>query len=73
MDKAGRVVIPRSVRDQLGLLAGEIVLTVDGSCVRIEPVTDDTIEERDGRFIIPAGGAKVDDELVQTLRDADQR
>jgi hypothetical protein len=31
------------------------------------------VEERDGRLVIPSGGAEIDDELVRSLRDAGQR
>lgn len=33
---------------------------------------DDSLIERDGRLVIPASGATIDDEVVQSLRDADQ-
>jgi hypothetical protein len=39
----------------------------------VEPIVDEHIEERDGRLVIPASGAKITDELVRTLRDAGQR
>jgi len=29
--------------------------------------------ERDGRLLIPGAGVKIDDEMVRSLRDADQR
>ena len=39
IDKAGRLVIPRSLRDRIGLSAGgEVELELDGAAVRIEPV-----------------------------------
>jgi AbrB family looped-hinge helix DNA binding protein len=73
IDKAGRLVIPKALRDEVGLVAGEVELMRDGSGLRLEPVTGTGLEERSGRLIIPAAGADVDDDLVRHLRDADQR
>jgi hypothetical protein len=44
-----------------------------GAGIRVEPLATDTLEDRDGRLVIPASGAAIDDDLVQSLRDADQR
>ena len=73
IDKAGRLVIPKVLRDQLGLRPGEVELTGDGAALRVVHVHDDTLVEADGRLVIPASGSSIDDELVQTLRDADRR
>lgn len=70
---AGRVVIPKSLRDELGFRPGEVELVRDGAGVRIEPVSTDSLSEEGGRTVIPASGTLVDDELVRTLRDAGQR
>lgn len=73
IDRAGRVVIPKPLRDQLGLSAGEVELIADGSGLRIEPVTGEGLL-REGTFlVIPPEGSAVDDELVRTMRDADRR
>ena len=60
-------------RDELGLRPGEVELTADGAALRVAPVHEDTLVEVDGRLVIPASGISIDDELVQTLRDADRR
>ena len=73
IDKAGRLVIPKALRDQLGLRPGEVELSADGAALRVVPVHDDTLAEADGRLVIPASGVPVGDELVQVLRDADRR
>ena len=73
IDKAGRVVIPKEVRDRLGLVEGPVDLVVDGLGVRIEPLAGDDLVERDGRLFIPASGEAVDDDFVIALRDADRR
>ena len=73
IDKAGRLVIPKPLRDQLGLQPGDVELTADGAALRVVPVHDDTLVEAGGRLVIPASGATVGDELVQALRDFDRR
>jgi AbrB family looped-hinge helix DNA binding protein len=73
IDKAGRLVIPKPLREHLGLGPGEVEVTAEGASLRVTPLTDDTLEERDGRLVIPASGTTIDDDLVRALRDADQR
>lgn len=73
IDKAGRVVIPKVLRDRLGLRPGEVQLIPDGSGVRIEPTAHEDVVEEGGRLVIPSSGTAIDDELVRVLRDADQR
>jgi AbrB family looped-hinge helix DNA binding protein len=73
IDKAGRVVIPRALREQVGLAAGEVEVSVDGAGVRIEPVAGEGLVEVGGRLVIPASGAAVDDATVRTLQDAGRR
>lgn len=73
IDKAGRVVIPRPLREKVGLHAGEVEIVVDGAGVRIEAVAGEGLTEVGGRLVIPASGVSIDDELVRDLRDADRR
>ncbi|MCA1839139.1 MAG: AbrB/MazE/SpoVT family DNA-binding domain-containing protein [Actinomycetota bacterium] len=73
IDKAGRVVIPKFLREEVGLTEGEIEVTRDGAGIRIEPVTGLGLVERRGRLVIPADGASITDEMVRKLRDAGQR
>ena len=72
IDKAGRLVIPKALRDSLGLVPGEVEVTSDGAGLHVEPLANDELAEEDGFLVIP-GDAPVSDELVRTLRDADQR
>ena len=66
------MVIPKSLREALGLVAGEVELTRDGSAVRIEPVSGRGSTEHRGRLVIQ-GGATLIDDAVRSLRLADQR
>ena len=73
IDKAGRLVIPKTLRDQIGLRPGTVELEADGAGLRVSPLADDTLESKDGLLVIPASGVSIDDDQVTTLRDADQR
>ena len=73
IDKAGRLVIPKALRDEVGLVPGEVEAVRDGAGIRLEPIVATGLEEHEGRLVIPASGAQVDDDLVRRLRDADQR
>lgn len=73
IDQAGRVAIPKPLRDRLGLRAGEVTVIADGAGVRIIPTAGDAVAEEGGRLVVPATGARIDDELVRLLRDSDQR
>ncbi len=73
MDKSGRLVIPKTLRDQLGFEAGEVEIMLEGAALRIEiPAGRELARER-GRAVIPSAGSPVDDVLVESLRDSDRR
>ena len=72
IDKAGRLVIQKALRDSLGLVPGEVEITPDGAGLHVEPLANDELVEEDGFLVIPAD-VPVSDELVRTLRDAEQR
>jgi bifunctional DNA-binding transcriptional regulator/antitoxin component of YhaV-PrlF toxin-antitoxin module len=67
------LVIPKSLRERLGLRPGVVEVVAEGAGIRVEPIAGDSLVERGGRLVIPAVGADVDDETVRALRDADQR
>jgi AbrB family looped-hinge helix DNA binding protein len=73
IDKAGRLVIPKSLRDRLGLRPGEVNVSADGMALRVEPIAGSGTELEGDRLVIPAGGAVITDDDVRALRDADQR
>jgi AbrB family looped-hinge helix DNA binding protein len=73
IDKAGRLVIPKSLRESAGLGPGTVEVVADGTGIHVESIATEELEERDGLLVIPASGVRVDDDLVRALRDGDQR
>jgi len=67
------VVIPKALRDSVGLTSGEVEITADGAGLRIEPLAEEALEDEDGLLVIPAAEVTVSADLVRMLRDADQR
>lgn len=65
--------IPKSLRDAVGLGPGVVEVRADGAGLHVEAVAGDSLVERGGRLVIPAGGVDVTDDTVRALRDADQR
>ena len=65
--------VPKSLRDQLGITAGEVEIFVDGASIRIESVAADELVESDGLLLLPSGGPELDQDAVRELRLADQR
>lgn len=73
IDSAGRLVIPKVLRDRLGLRQGEVEVEADGADLRVRAAADDALEEQDGWLVVPASGLTLTDADVRALRDADQR
>jgi bifunctional DNA-binding transcriptional regulator/antitoxin component of YhaV-PrlF toxin-antitoxin module len=77
MDRVGRVVLPKSLRDQLGLdESTEFDAIIDGSAVRLEPRRPMTrqIREVDGWPSLEARPGQVTtDADIRRARDAIQR
>ncbi len=65
--------VPKVLRDRVGLRPGEVEVTVEGSSLRIEPIATGRLVEVEGRLVVASSGTPVDDDLVRALRDAEQR
>lgn len=50
IDKAGRLVIPKPLRDQLGLGPGEVEVVADGTALRVEALAGEDVQERGSRW-----------------------
>jgi AbrB family looped-hinge helix DNA binding protein len=70
IDRAGRIVVPKALRDQLALMPGqELELTAIEGHLEIEPVpTPMRLERRDGRLVAVADGdfPALTEEVVRT-------
>jgi AbrB family looped-hinge helix DNA binding protein len=73
IDGSGRLVIPKVLRDRLGLRPGAVEVTADGAALRVEPVAGTEVASQRGRLVILASGTPLDDDDVRALRDADQK
>jgi AbrB family looped-hinge helix DNA binding protein len=68
IDKAGRVVLPKTIRDELGLVPGPIEVRVEDGRAVIEPAVVTWHVERRGRLSV-----LVPDGPVPQLTDAEVR
>ncbi len=73
MDKAGRIVIPATLRERVGLVPGPVDLVLDGNGIRIEIEAPDNLVEKDGRLVVRSSGSTLTPDDVRELRLADQR
>jgi AbrB family looped-hinge helix DNA binding protein len=74
IDQAGRIVLPKAIRDALGLLPGtKVDISPYGAGAQILPAgrTARLVEE-DG-VLVAAGETPVDDEVVSALIDAGRK
>ncbi len=65
--------IPKALRDQSGISAGEVEISLDGSGIRIESIATDDLVEEDGLLLLPSGGPELDADMLRELRLVDQR
>jgi AbrB family looped-hinge helix DNA binding protein len=73
IDKSGRMVIPKVLRDRLGLGPGAVEVTAEGDALRVEPVAGAELARNHGRLVVPPSGAVLRDEEVRALRDVDRK
>ena len=70
MDKAGRVMLPKALRQLHGLREGaQLDVVGEGASIRLTPrPVEIEIVEEDGR-LVAVGGAPVTDEVVRAILD----
>jgi len=77
IDASGRIVIPKHLRDELGLVGGaEIELTSDGVGLRVEPsgIGGRVVTQSDGSLVLVAShDTAMDDDDLVAIRDALRR
>jgi AbrB family looped-hinge helix DNA binding protein len=73
IDKAGRLVIPKPLRDRLGLVPGEVEVAADGNALRVESLASEELQDEDGRLVIAAAGVHINDDIVRSFRDSEQK
>lgn len=73
IDSAGRIVLPKSLRDHVGMVPGEVEVTVSGAALRVEPVGGGGLVEKDGRLYLRSQGPATSADEVREARLADQR
>ena len=71
MDRAGRLVIPKVMRDAIGMGAGDVQIDVVGSTITIS-VPPATLVERHGLLML-SDAAGLDDDRGRSLRHGNQR
>jgi AbrB family looped-hinge helix DNA binding protein len=76
IDRAGRLVIPKPLRERLGLLGGvevEIRESADGLSI-VPLAAGPALVERDGLVVVESGsGTVITDDDVRPLRDEGRR
>lgn len=73
VDKAGRFVIPRPLRERIGLAdGGEVEVELDGAAIRVQPVSGGGLRDDGGLLVIPASGTPLTAAAVRELLDADR-
>lgn len=74
IDSVGRIVVPKPLRDALGLSAGSTVdVSRYGAGLQLVPAERTArLVEEDGALVV-AGDTPIDDDVVFALIDADRR
>lgn len=73
IDTAGRVVVPKRLRDEIGLVPGPVEVTVVGAALQVQPLAGDTLVEEEGLLLLPRASEPLSVDQVRVLRHADQR
>lgn len=74
IDKAGRVVVPKPIREALGLLPGtKVDISPYGAGVQLVPAGRTARLVDEGGQLVAAGETPVDDDIVFALIDAGRK
>ncbi len=65
--------LPKSLRDRVGLVAGPVEVSVVGASLVIEPASTDELRQEEGLLLLATTGQTVTAEQVREARLADQR
>jgi len=70
LDQAGRVVLPKTLRNELRLSAGDTLdLTVQGDAVTLRPRRSSSpLQKKDGIWVFSTGKPMASDETEEALR-----
>ena len=70
LDKAGRIVLPKPLRDELHLSAGDTLdLSVEGEQVMLRPRRSSSpLQKKQGVWVFSTGKPMSSDETAETLR-----
>jgi AbrB family looped-hinge helix DNA binding protein len=70
IDKAGRIVVPKPLRERLGLRAGmEIEIAESAEGLMLKPVTKRPSLVQEGRFLVHTGKLPPGYDIVNAIRD----
>lgn len=74
VDSVGRILVPKALRDALGLRAGETVdISRYGSGLQLIPVSRTARLIEDGGVLVAQSSTEIDDDLIFGLIDAGRR
>lgn len=74
VDQAGRIVLPKSIRDALGLLPGtKVDISPYGAGVQVIPAGRTARLVEENGVLVSAGETPVDDDMLFSLIDAGRR
>ena len=70
LDKAGRIVLPKPVRDELHLSPGDTLdLSVEGEQMMLRPRRSSSpLQKKQGVWVFSTGKPMISDETAETLR-----
>ena len=75
IDKAGRVVLPKHVREELGIKPGDrLKISIHGNAVTLCPTNDESGFIKRGRALVFSceGAELLDNETVETIQAAER-